>query len=175
MDTPSKHPPPRHSKRAAFWLCAYLLLILVLVAFPRWHGGQLETLGCPWTSVELWPWRITLAATPTEYRKAYDKVWEYYIAPRSQRVAWHDGDLWLKIGYARFWRISVWAIGGNALLACAVVGLAHGARRWQLRCRERRRPDRCRQCGYDLTGNVSGVCPECGTHVRTQVSNAPTK
>jgi hypothetical protein len=24
---------------------------------------------------------------------------------------------------------------------------------------------RCRQCGYDLTGNVSGVCPECG-HAR---------
>lgn len=24
-------------------------------------------------------------------------------------------------------------------------------------------PDRvCRSCGYDLTGNVSGVCPECG-------------
>jgi len=22
---------------------------------------------------------------------------------------------------------------------------------------------RCRSCGYDLTGNVSGVCPECGT------------
>ena len=21
----------------------------------------------------------------------------------------------------------------------------------------------CRQCGYDLTGNVSGRCPECGT------------
>src|SRR5262249_30991088 len=23
----------------------------------------------------------------------------------------------------------------------------------------------CRQCGYDLTGNVSGVCPECGDKV----------
>lgn len=23
-------------------------------------------------------------------------------------------------------------------------------------------PDFCRSCGYDLTGNVSGVCPECG-------------
>jgi len=21
----------------------------------------------------------------------------------------------------------------------------------------------CRKCGYDLTGNVSGICPECGT------------
>jgi len=23
-------------------------------------------------------------------------------------------------------------------------------------------PGHCQQCGYDLTGNVSGVCPECG-------------
>ena len=24
----------------------------------------------------------------------------------------------------------------------------------------------CQRCGYDLTGNVSGTCPECGTAVR---------
>jgi hypothetical protein len=24
---------------------------------------------------------------------------------------------------------------------------------------------RCAQCGYDLTGNASGVCPECGTKI----------
>jgi predicted RNA-binding Zn-ribbon protein involved in translation (DUF1610 family) len=23
-------------------------------------------------------------------------------------------------------------------------------------------PGHCQTCGYDLTGNVSGVCPECG-------------
>ena len=23
----------------------------------------------------------------------------------------------------------------------------------------------CQECAYDLTGNVSGVCPECGTKV----------
>ncbi len=23
----------------------------------------------------------------------------------------------------------------------------------------------CQKCGYDLTGNVSGVCPECGAKV----------
>lgn len=26
---------------------------------------------------------------------------------------------------------------------------------------------KCRKCGYDLTGNVSGTCPECGTRVDT--------
>jgi len=25
-----------------------------------------------------------------------------------------------------------------------------------------RRPGHCQTCGYDLTGNTSGVCPECG-------------
>ena len=31
---------------------------------------------------------------------------------------------------------------------------------------ERRFPrGRCQTCGYDLTGNVSGVCPECGEGV----------
>lgn len=31
----------------------------------------------------------------------------------------------------------------------------------------RRRPVKgyCSSCGYDLTGNVSGTCPECGTPV----------
>ena len=29
----------------------------------------------------------------------------------------------------------------------------------------RRREGLCVRCGYDLTGNVSGTCPECGTVV----------
>ena len=32
--------------------------------------------------------------------------------------------------------------------------------------RDRRKPEGCcQQCGYDLTGNESGVCSECGTEV----------
>ncbi len=37
-----------------------------------------------------------------------------------------------------------------------------------LRCRvERRRtpPGHCESCKYDLTGNTSGICPECGTPI----------
>jgi len=37
------------------------------------------------------------------------------------------------------------------------------------RALRRRRPEGrglCRHCGYDLTGNVSGVCPECGVPAR---------
>jgi hypothetical protein len=44
------------------------------------------------------------------------------------------------------------------LLAMAPVGWAVSA--W--RRRHLRRPGVCRSCGYDLRGNVSGVCPECG-------------
>ena len=39
------------------------------------------------------------------------------------------------------------------------------AARLALRIRRRRRtaPGHCPACGYNLTGNTSGVCPECGT------------
>ena len=33
---------------------------------------------------------------------------------------------------------------------------------WKRRARP---PAHCARCGYDLTGNVSGICPECGTAI----------
>ena len=30
---------------------------------------------------------------------------------------------------------------------------------------------RCQKCGYDLTGNVSGACPECGTELESPPSD----
>ena len=41
-----------------------------------------------------------------------------------------------------------------AAAAWAIVARARLARRTRLGA--------CKQCGYDLTGNVSGTCPECG-------------
>ena len=51
----------------------------------------------------------------------------------------------------------------SAAMAFASLGIREGLFR---------RPDageaeaRCRKCGYDLCGNVSGGCPECGTATR---------
>jgi hypothetical protein len=51
------------------------------------------------------------------------------------------------------------------LYACA--GALLGAALHRRRGRAIRVPDAplCGKCGYNLTGNVSGVCPECGTPV----------
>lgn len=32
--------------------------------------------------------------------------------------------------------------------------------------------DRCSECDYDLTGNVSGVCPECGTRIQAVATSS---
>jgi hypothetical protein len=58
--------------------------------------------------------------------------------------------------------------------AAAAVTLALPGIRLLRAARKRaRRGDagRCLACGYDLTGNVSGICPECGT-ARTPVEGA---
>ncbi len=33
----------------------------------------------------------------------------------------------------------------------------------------------CASCRYDLTGNVSGICPECGTPIRATGESKPEK
>ena len=52
----------------------------------------------------------------------------------------------------------LWAVA----LVCAIRP-AWCAAAWYRSARRRRRPGCCTNCGYDLTGNVSGVCPECGS------------
>ncbi len=37
--------------------------------------------------------------------------------------------------------------------------------RGPLRRYRRRKRGLCLKCGYNLTGNTSGVCPECGTKI----------
>jgi hypothetical protein len=67
--------------------------------------------------------------------------------------------------------VGAWGMIPRALsVGClVVVGIAGGfglmgLRRTEAACRlERRRTGLCIRCGYNLHGNISGVCPECGT------------
>jgi len=45
--------------------------------------------------------------------------------------------------------------------------LVPGAILWRLELR-RVPPGHCSKCRFDLTGNVSGICPECGTRARSE-------
>ena len=51
---------------------------------------------------------------------------------------------------------------GNALF----YGLAGAGIAWMVSRRRRVSPGHCRKCRYDLTGNTSGVCPECGEGIK---------
>ncbi|MCC6679645.1 MAG: carbon starvation protein A [Phycisphaeraceae bacterium] len=42
-------------------------------------------------------------------------------------------------------------------------------------CLPQRGPRDCAQCGYDLTGNVTGKCPECGWQIDAQVLSEPRR
>jgi rRNA maturation endonuclease Nob1 len=33
-------------------------------------------------------------------------------------------------------------------------------------------PNDCQRCNYNLTGNVSGICPECGTPIEAEESRS---
>jgi hypothetical protein len=55
-----------------------------------------------------------------------------------------------------------------ALAAYPMVAFIRGPlRRWR-----RRDPGLCRRCGYNLTANTSGRCPECGTPATTPSDGA---
>jgi hypothetical protein len=59
-----------------------------------------------------------------------------------------------------------WPFGSAACLALVLLYIRSDRRRVMLDHLERcRREQLCVQCGYSLTGNTSGICPECGTSI----------
>jgi hypothetical protein len=75
---------------------------------------------------------------------------------------WAEGDM-TAVVYARELAMPTWAVLGLAALF-ALPAFTVGARLTAARSR-RQSPGYCPSCDYDLTGNTSGVCPECGTPV----------
>jgi hypothetical protein len=84
--------------------------------------------------------------------------WPYYEGRTIAGSGWYHWSEWSN--YCPLARtalvLSLWLLLLIPLIPALVIGLAL--------CRPygRRRVGLCPQCGYDLTGNVSGRCPECG-------------
>lgn len=63
-------------------------------------------------------------------------------------------------------------INGACVLLIALVGITAGRSRYRRLIAQWRRENlRCVKCGYDLHGNSTGVCPECGEPIK---QNNPT-
>lgn len=60
--------------------------------------------------------------------------------------------------YHGFIRTRTWTVFTIFAAYPAIASFRGPLRRWR-----RRRKGLCLKCGYDLTGNESGVCPECGS------------
>ena len=91
-------------------------------------------------------------------------TWRF--AGRSWRYLWYaelsriytTGSLEPSVGYKivhHTIRLPMWLLA--ALVAIPTGLLWHRVRRVLF--------DHCQQCGYNLTGNTSGICPECGTPI----------
>ena len=84
-----------------------------------------------------------------------------------------DGKLWFNVGvawiaddppqmkYLGFVQVPLLWILAALVVSTLILWVADRARYG---------PGQCRGCGYDLTGNVTGVCPECGAAVQQKVA-----
>jgi len=72
------------------------------------------------------------------------------------------------VGWATWTRMLAWPSDlppgtGSGTIPMWMILAATGIPAYLLWRSDRRRPlGQCAKCGYDLTGNASGVCPECG-------------
>lgn len=131
--------------RSVLWaLLAAAFLGIILTVLPRSSGPGVN-LGWPSRSFELqYGWAslrtddAKWSATELGYR--LDSNWWGYLGQISLRAVLDD-----------------WAV---AVAIVLVFFIPVEARRRRI-LRQRAFPQ-CRSCGYNLTGNDSGVCPECG-------------
>lgn len=87
-------------------------------------------------------------------------LWLYDGQLEYGSFTWHVGD-WEVTGDGNLFRINLRVMtAGTAFLPLAFAG-------WRLRnalfVSRAKRLGSCLTCGYNLTGNTSRVCPECGT------------
>ena len=88
----------------------------------------------------------------------------YFTAPRKANGSWTYGSM--RKYCAPYWSAVL-------LVGLPAIGLLPTLARARRR-RRRAQTGCCIECGYDLTGNQSCVCPECGERTQRTIEWAPT-
>jgi len=152
-------------------VCALLLGMLVLSAWYEvtWRGSDAVvglvdgTVGCILDRSEQ---RFGIPGIVTSTRHGSLPV------PTGWAVFWSDASAWRERLSSLWWLPRVQRLPGVMAGVLTVVSvpiwiplLLAAVPTAVLFWRDRRRipPGHCQQCGYNLTGNVSGRCPECAT------------
>lgn len=154
MKTTRRHRVRRILKWAG--LCVCILILAAWVVSLRWRLGFYSTYWEAWVGLSLVV-VVELARKGQDYYGHGKDGW-YWVECRTHGELLYYGLRWPEWhqSTSTFIMIPLWL----PLLAVAIPTAI-----LFYRDRRRTRLGGCRQCGYDLTGNVSGRCPECGTAV----------
>lgn len=138
--------------------------------YSRWlYGGQQVTAPVIRYVKRSFGFVIECASGTAPTRRVTVPPWVKVFRPRTGVEYWPATDV-IRNGRATSVIIDPWKYFLLFSIYPAVV-LIRGLSRHSLR--ERRRNDGlCMECGYNLTGNVSGVCPECGAAIGDEAKKA---
>ena len=126
-------------------------------------GGGAETYDCAWVTCE--GGKIGLGCARVFYGPKEYSSWSRGC-PALFRVMTYKASTAISASGPNRWQmLEVWNVDVHLwwpillfIAYPAAIFIRGPVRRWR-----RRRKGWCIPCGYDLTGNESGVCPECGT------------
>ena len=100
---------------------------------------------------------------------AWERWWQLSLVYSGAMFAWPYMSMTLDGSISLILNTKASVVATLLLLNSGIIPLALAgaflASRPQRRRDLRRELQLCQKCDYDLTGNVSGVCPECGTKI----------
>jgi hypothetical protein len=151
--------PRRLFRRIAKWTgtaISSLILAIWILSVPVSHNGGLSFSFLRGTHV----WEIAGGVAGSYDFPAFGMTNGFYIEPRSTpRNGWASLGICLpshtfRPGAVEFYCLPLWLPFLIVVIPAAFLW-HHDRRRIQ--------PGHCPACNYNLTGNTSGICPECGT------------
>ena len=119
----------------------------------------------PWPSVTAYasPWSLEVlpASASSRWSHSISKSTSVYLrmvtrAGFGYSAEWHNAGPMYTTTHSLTFPTWLVVVAFSALPAYSAI------RRRQI---SKRDDESCENCGYNLTGNTSGVCPECGTRV----------